>query len=65
MAKDLKALYSLSNILELKDNGSNWWDFYYQLRECLDINGYSDIINESKELGPRLKQPVLLNNLLL
>jgi hypothetical protein len=62
MAKDLKALYGLSNIPELKDNGSNWWDFYRQLRECLGINSYLDIINESKEPGPRPKQPVLLNN---
>jgi hypothetical protein len=62
MAEDLKALYGLSNIPELKDDGSNWWDFYRRLRECLGMNGYSDIIDESKEPGPRPEQPVLPNN---
>jgi hypothetical protein len=65
MTKDLKALYSLGDILELKDDGSNWWDFYRRLKECLSINGYLDIIDESKEPGPCPKQLVLLNNLLL
>jgi hypothetical protein len=36
-------LHGLSAILELKDDGSNWWDFYRRLEEALTMNGFSDL----------------------
>jgi hypothetical protein len=49
MTNELKPLSSISAIPELKDDGSNWFDFHCRLKEVLIINGYASTIRESKE----------------
>jgi hypothetical protein len=49
MTNELKPLSSISAIPELKDDGSNWFDFHCRLEEVLIINGYASTIGESKE----------------
>jgi hypothetical protein len=49
MADELKPLSGLNAVPELKDDGSNWFDFYRRLEEVLTMNGYASTIKESFE----------------
>jgi hypothetical protein len=49
MTDELKPFSGLSIILELKDDRSNWFDFYRRLKEVLTMNGYANTIKESSE----------------
>jgi hypothetical protein len=40
MADELKPLFNISTVFELKDNGFNWFDFYRRLKEVLTMNRY-------------------------
>lgn len=62
MTEELKPLSGLTAVPELKDDGSNWSDFYRRLTECFGMNGYSDTIDQSNEPGPRPERPVLPPN---
>ena len=49
MADELKPLSGISVVLDLKDDGSNWFDFYCRLEEVLIMNGYANIIKRARE----------------
>jgi hypothetical protein len=49
MADKLKPLSSISVVPDLKDDGSNWFDFYRRLEEVLMINRYASIIKRARE----------------
>jgi hypothetical protein len=40
---------SLGLIPQLKDDGSNWWDFFRRLEETLTMGGFADTMQQSKE----------------
>lgn len=40
---------SLSLIPQLKDDGSNWWDFFRRLEETLTMGGFADTMQQAKE----------------
>jgi hypothetical protein len=39
MTDELKPLSGMSAVPELKDDGSNWFDFHRRLEEVLTMNG--------------------------
>ena len=39
----------LGLIPELKDDGSNWWDFYRRLEETLTMSGFADTMQQDRE----------------
>ena len=41
MADELKPLSGISAVPELKDDGSNWFDFHRRLEEVLTMNRYA------------------------
>ena len=47
MANELKPLSGISVVPNLKDNSSNWFDFYRRLEEVLTINGYASTIKRA------------------
>jgi hypothetical protein len=49
MTEELKPLSGLSAVPELKDDGSNWFDFYRRLEEVLTMNGYASTMKASLE----------------
>jgi hypothetical protein len=49
MADELKPLSGMSVVPDLKDDGSNWFDFYRRLEEVLTINGYASTIKRAQE----------------
>jgi hypothetical protein len=49
MADELKPLSGLSAVPELKDDGSNWFDFHRRLEEVLTMNGYASTMKASEE----------------
>ena len=51
MSDEVKALSStsLGLIPQLKDDGSNWWDFFRRLEETLTMSGFGDTMQQSDE----------------
>jgi hypothetical protein len=55
MADELKPLSGMSAVPELKDDGSNWFDFHRRLEEVLTMNGYASTMKPACEpLEPHL-----------
>jgi hypothetical protein len=55
MADELKPLSGMSAVPELKDDGSNWFDFHRRLEEVLTMNGYTSTMKRVYEpLQPQL-----------
>jgi hypothetical protein len=40
---------SLGLIPQLRDDGSNWWDFYRRLEETLTMSGFADTMQQDNE----------------
>jgi hypothetical protein len=49
MADELKPLSGMSVVPDLKDDGSNWFDFYRRLEEVLTMNGYASTMKRARE----------------
>jgi hypothetical protein len=49
MTDELKPLSGMSAVPELKDDGSNWFDFHRRLEEVLTMNGYASTIKPACE----------------
>jgi hypothetical protein len=49
MADKLKPLSGMSVVPDLKDDGSNWFDFYRRLEEVLTMNGYASTMKRARE----------------
>lgn len=51
MSDDIKSFsgVSLGLIPQLKDDGSNWWDFFRRLEETLTMSGFADTMQQSNE----------------
>jgi hypothetical protein len=57
MSDEIKPFSSISLglIPQLKDDGSNWWDFFRRLEEALTMSGFADTMQQSNE--PNLPLP--------
>jgi hypothetical protein len=53
---------NLNSIPELKDDGSNWWDFYRRLEETLTMSGFSDTMDKSNEPSLEPAPPALASS---
>lgn len=49
MTDELKPLSGMSAVPELKDDGSNWFDFHRRLEEVLTMNGYASTMKPACE----------------
>jgi hypothetical protein len=49
MADELKPLSGISVVPDLKDDGSNWFDFHRRLEEVLTMNGYASTMKRARE----------------